>query len=82
MMIPSSSADQPANITNTYYFITSSYEQGCGFSMQFSFQYFCHFMDDLSPWNCTIDFKLILLDFAINSAIFTVWLQTYEWTDG
>ena len=61
---------------------TSSYEQRCGFSMQFSFQYFFHFMDGLFPWNCTIDFKLILLDFAIDFAIFTMWLQTYEWMDG
>ena len=51
---------------------TSSNEQRCGFSMQFSFQYFFHFMDDLFPWNCTNDFKLILLDFAIDFAIFTM----------
>ena len=28
---------------------TSLYEQQCGFSMQFSFQYFFHLMDDLFP---------------------------------
>ena len=39
-------------------------------------------MDDLFPWNCTIDFKLILLDFAIDPAVFTMWLQTRGWTDG
>ena len=53
---------------------TSLYKQRCGFSMQFSFQYFFHFMDDLFPWNCTIDLKLILLVFAIDFAIFTMWL--------
>ena len=50
--------------------------------MQFFFQFFFHFMDELFPWNCTIDFKLILLDFAIDFASFTMWLQTYEWMDG
>ena len=50
--------------------------------MQYSFQYFFHFMDDLFPWSCTIDFKLISLDFAIDFAIFTMWLQTRGWTDG
>ena len=39
-------------------------------------------MDDFFLWNGTIDFKLILLDFAIDFAIFTMWLQTYGWTDG
>ena len=29
----------------------------------------------------TIDLKLISLDFAIDFAIFTMWLQTYGWTD-
>ena len=29
-----------------------------------------------------IDFKLILLDFAVDFAIFTMWLQIYGWTDG
>ena len=43
--------------------------------MQFSFQYLFHFMDDLFPWNCTVDFKLILLDFVIDFAIFTMWLR-------
>merc|ERR1719285_1266563 len=47
---------------------TSSYEQRCGFSMQFSFQYFFY--------------SLISLDFAIDFAIFTMWLQTCGWTDG
>ena len=32
--------------------------------------------------NFTIDFQLILLDFAIDFAIFTMWLQTYGWMDG
>ena len=32
--------------------------------------------------NCTIDFQLISLDFAIDFAIFTMWLQTCGWTDG
>ena len=50
--------------------------------MRFSFQYLFHFIDKLFQWNCTIDFKLILLDFAISFAIFTMWLQTYEWTNG
>ena len=31
---------------------------------------------------CTIDFKLISLDFAMDFAIFTMWLQTCGWTDG
>ena len=31
---------------------------------------------------CTIDLKLISLDFAIDFAIFTMWLQTYGWADG
>ena len=39
-------------------------------------------MDDLFQLSCTIDFKLISLDFAIDFAIFAMWLQTYEWTDG
>ena len=54
-------------------------------AMQFSFQYFFHFMDELFSWNCTIDFKLILLDFAKDFAIFTIftiWLQKYGWMDG
>ena len=34
------------------------------------------------PLNCTIDFQLISLDFAIDFAIFTMWLQTYGWMDG
>ena len=28
------------------------------------------------------DFRLILLDFAIDFAIFTTWLRTCGWTDG
>ena len=47
------------------------------FSIFFSF-YEWH----LFPLNCTIDFQLILLDFAIHFAIFAIWLQTYEWTYG
>ena len=39
-------------------------------------------MDGLFLWNCTIDFELILLDFAIDFAIFTMWIQTYGLTDG
>ena len=30
----------------------------------------------------TIDFQLISLDFAIDFAIFTMWLQTYGWMEG
>ena len=30
----------------------------------------------------TIDFQLISLDFAIDLAIFTMWLQAYGWIDG
>ena len=52
--------------------LTSLYEQRCGFSMQFSFQYFFHFMDDTYH----------LLDFAIDCAIFTMWLQLCGWTNG
>ena len=51
---------------------TSLGKQRCGFSMQFSYQYFFHFMDDTYH----------LLDFAIDFAIFTMWLQLYGWTDG
>ena len=32
--------------------------------------------------NCTIDFQLISFDFAIDFAIFIMWLQTYGWMDG
>ena len=32
--------------------------------------------------SCTIKFPLISLDFAIDFAIFTMWLQTCGWTDG
>ena len=32
--------------------------------------------------NCTIDFQLISLDFAVDFAIFTMWLQTFGWMDG
>ena len=31
--------------------------------------------------NCAIDWQLISLDFAIDFAIFTMWLQTYGWMD-
>ena len=44
--------------------------------MQFFFQFFFHFMDELFQWNCTIDFKLILIDFAIDFVIFTdIWMD-------
>ena len=49
---------------------TSSYEQQCGFSTQFSFQYFSYFTDDMFPLNCSIDFQLISLDFAIDFCYF------------
>ena len=52
------------------------------FLCNFLFNIFFHFMDDLFPWNRTIDFKLTLLDFAIDFAIFTMWLKIYGWTDG
>ena len=52
------------------------------FNAIFFLIYFFHFMDDLFLWNYTIDFKLILLNFAIGFAIFIMWLQTYGWTDG
>ena len=35
----------------------------------------------LFPLNCSIDFQLISLDFSIDFAIFTMWLQTYGWMD-
>jgi len=31
---------------------------------------------------CTIEFPLISLDFAIDFAIFTMWLQMCGWMDG
>ena len=37
---------------------------------------------DMQKTDFTIDFKLIFLDFAIDFAIFTMWLQTYGWADG
>ena len=52
------------------------------FQCNFLFNMFYYFIDDLFPWNCAIDFKLILLDFAIDFAICTMQLQTYGWTDG
>ena len=56
---------------------TSSYKQRCGFSMQFSFQHFFSFYGCyMFLLNCFTRFKFILLDFAIDSAIFTMWLQT------
>ena len=36
----------------------------------------------LFPLICAIEFQLILLDFAIDPAVFTMWLQTYGWMDG
>ena len=35
----------------------------------------------LFPWNGTIDFQSISLDFAIDFAIFTMWLYMYGWTE-
>ena len=32
--------------------------------------------------NCIIDFQSISFDFAIDIAIFIMWLQTYGWMDG
>ena len=46
------------------------------FSILFSF-YGCY----LFPLNCATRFQLISLDFAMDFAIFTMWLQTYGWTD-
>ena len=65
------------------FMVTSSYEQRCGFSMQFSFQYFFLFYGCyLRFFNCTIDFQMILIDFAIDFSIFAIWLLTYVWMDG
>ena len=44
----------------------------------FSLYYECY----LFQLSCTIKFPLISLDFAIDFAIFTMWLQTYGWMDG
>ena len=43
--------------------------------MQFSVQYFFSF------YGVTIDFQMILLDFALDFSIFTIWLLTYVWMD-
>ena len=51
------------------------YEQRCGFSVHFSFQYFFDFMDVMFPFNCAVNFQLILLDFVKEFANFT-WLRT------
>ena len=62
--------------TQTLWNQTSFYKQQYSFSMQFFFQFFFHFMDELFQWNCTIDFKLILIDFAIDFVIFTdIWMD-------
>ena len=64
-------------------FITSSYEQRCGFSMQFSFHYlFIKWMLFLFLLSCTIDLQLISLDFSIDFGIFTIWLLMHVWIDG
>ena len=60
---------------------TSSFEQWCGCSMQFYFQYFFSFYwCFLSPLNCTIELQLISLDFARFCNFFNV--VTNRWTDG
>ena len=38
---------QDASFALAVYWKTSSYEQRCGFSMQYSFQYVFHFIDDI-----------------------------------
>jgi len=51
--------------------------------MQFSSQYFFSFYGCyMFLLNCATRFKLISLDFAIDLAIFTMWLQTYGLMDG
>ena len=51
--------------------------------MQLSFLYFFLFYGCyLFLSSCTIKFPLISLDFAIDFAIFTMWLQTCGWMDG
>ena len=69
--------------------ITSSYEQRCDFSMQFSFQHLlpfcrCH----LFPLNFTIDFKLIFNRFCnfynlVTDICMDGWLDRWieQWTD-
>ena len=52
------------------------------FLCNFLFNIFFNFIDNLFPLNCTIDFKLISHDFAIDFAMFTIWLQMYGRTDG
>ena len=47
------------------------------FSIFFSF--YGYYLFQLS---CTIEFPLISLDFVIDFAIFTMWLQMRGWTDG
>ena len=46
------------------------------FSVFFSFNG-CY----LFQWSRTMEFPLISLDFVIDFAIFTMWLQTCGWTD-
>ena len=48
------------------------------FQCNFLFNILFHFMDDLFLLNCTIDFELISLDFAMDFEIFTMWLQTTD----
>ena len=68
--------DAPHLLQNKFVRTTMRLFNAIFFSIFFSF-YWCY----LFPLNCTIDFQLISLDFAIDFAIFTMWLQTYGWTD-
>ena len=50
------------------------------FQCTFLFNIFSFSGYNLIPLTCTIDIKLIQLDFAIDCSIFTMWLQTDGWT--
>ena len=52
------------------------------FQCIFLFNIFFYFVDVMFPFYCTINFQLISLDFVIDFAIFTLWLQMYGWMDG
>ena len=52
------------------------------FQCHFIFNIFSFYECYLFPLNGKIDFQLMSLDFAIDFAILTMWLQTYGWTYG